>query len=239
MTVTDNWTEAERDDFFDPTGEDSESAPPRDDNVNYATIFNAPDYASWVKRDRTARAKDYETRVNSMLKAATLAAFKRGNVTDGAALVHYGPDFARAAGDLTDVSDGAVKAIEMLTAPDNPWVLFLIAGLPLGLQLLRNHEREAGEVYKTSREARRERKRMKKEGLIPPSDRGTPITIRGPFGRKFTFRIHVPGPAAFVSVFRAQTREPRSLAREVLSDVKLQKALEKHGIKIIIQRDGD
>ena len=245
--VTETWTETDKDRYFDPDGtdeyatdNDNYASPPDDDadTRNYESIFEAPDYAMFVKHDQTARGKEYEEKVKSMLKAVSLTAFRNGNVIDGATVLHYGSSFAKAAGDLTDTSDGAAKAIDILTAPDNPWIAFAAVAIPFGLQFFRNHEREAEVIGKSFRQRRQERKRMKAEGLTPPKEKtGTPITIgRGRF--KFTVRMHVPSPAVVLNVFRSQTHDPRQLAHDILSDEKLRKALAKQGITIKVQRNG-
>lgn len=243
------WTEAERDSFFDPEADtdaymsdnDDYATPPPDDDDdesarNYESIFEAPDYAMFIKHEQTARGKEYEDKVKSMLKAVALTAFRNGNVVDGATVLHFGSSFAKAAGDLTDTSDNAAKAIDLLTAPDNPWVAFLAIGVPFAMQFFRNHEREAEVIGKTFKQRRQERKRAKAEGLTPPKEKqGTPITVgRGRF--KFTFRLHVPSPGIVLNVFRSQTHDPRQLAHDILSDEKLRKALAKQGIVIKVQR---
>jgi hypothetical protein len=245
--VTDQWTDTEKDAYFAPDGadefttdNDAYAFPPDDSEdddrtTNYESLFEAPDYATFIKHEQTARGKEYEEKVKSMLKGISLAAFRNGNVVDGATILHYGSTFAKAAGDLTDTSDGAAKAIDLLTMPDNAWVAFLTVGVPFAMQFFRNHEREAEVIGKTWKQRRQERKRMKEEGLTPPKDRGTPVTIgRGRF--KFTVRMHVPSPAAILNVFRSQTHDPRQLANDILSDEKLRKALAKQGIVIKVQR---
>jgi hypothetical protein len=245
--VTDTWTDTDKDSYFDPDGtdqfegvDDGYASPPDDDDAsqtNYETLFEAPDYVSFIKHEQTARGKEYEQKVKSMLKAVSLTAFRNGNVVDGATILHFGPTFAKAAGDLTDTSDGAAKAIDLLTAPDNPWVAFLAVGMPFAMQFFRNHEREAEVIGKTMRQRRQERKRMKAEGLTPPKDRGTPVTIgRGRF--KFTVHMKMPSPTVILNVFRSQTHDPRQLAHDILSDEKLRKALAKQGIQIKVQRNG-
>jgi hypothetical protein len=246
--VTDTWTEADADKFFVPDGADaydtdddgySGTPPDDDDQRNYESIFEAPDYAMFIKHVQTPRGKEYEDKVKSMLKAVALTAFRNGAVVDGATVLHYGTTFAKAAGDLTDTSDGVAKAIDILTAPDNPWFAFAAVAIPFGMQFFRNHEREAEGISKTFRQRRQERKRMKAEGLTPPKAEktGTPITIgRGRF--KFTVRLHMPSPAVVLNVFRSQTHDPKQLAHDILSDEKLRKALAKQGIVIKVQRNG-
>lgn len=241
--MTDTWTETDRDDYFSPEGfvddDDYSAPPPNDDNRSYSTIFDAPDYASFVKKDQTAKSKEYEQKVASMLKALALGAFKSGDIPDGAAILHHGKSFSKAAGDLTDVSEKAQHAIDILTAPDNPWFVFATMALPFAMQIARNHEKTAAQVRVGWREARRERKRMKAEGLLPPKSEGTPITIKGPFGKKFTFRVRLGKPLFILNVFRSQTKDPVDLVTEVMSDEKLRKALAKEGITVTVRRNSN
>lgn len=240
--MTDTWTEADKESYFAPDGfvnDDDYSAPPPNDNTrSYNTIFDAPDYAAFVKHEQTNTAREYEEKVASMLKALALGAFKNGDIVDGATILHYGKPFAKTAGDLTDVSNGARRAIDLLTAPDNPWVVFVTTALPFAMQMMRNHEQTGSAVAKGWREARKERKRLKQEGRLPPKSEGTPITIKGPFGRKLTFRIHLPRAAKVWNFFRAQTRDPVDLVTDVMSDEKLRKALAKQGIVVTVRHDG-
>ena len=238
--MSDTWTETDRDAYFQPDGyvnDDDYAAPPSDDNRTYSTIFDAPDYASFIKKDQTAKSKEYEQKVASMLKALSLGAFKSGNIPDGAAILHHGKSFSKAAGDLTDVSDKAQHAIDILTAPDNPWFVFVTMAMPFFMQLARNHEREAAQVRMGWKESRRERKRAKAEGLLPPKPQGTPITFKGPFGKKFTFHVRLGKPLFLLNVFRAQTKDPVDLVTEVMSDEKLRKALAKEGITVTVRRN--
>lgn len=244
--MTENWTEAEKDRYFAP-GDSAynDLSSPFDDETRdeYSTqseftLFDAPDYALFIRHTRTERGKEYEQKVASMLKAAALGAFKSGNIHDGCAIVHYGPSFAKKCGDLTDVSQGAAKAIDLLTTPDNPWVMFAAISVPFIMQLFRNHEQEARIVKKTWREERAERKRMKAEGLTSPREKnGKPFTVRLPFGRSFTVHVHIPTPRVILRVFYAQTKNPADLTTQVLSDTRLIKALEKEGIQFIKKRN--
>ena len=237
--MTENWTEAEKEAYFAPGEADANDMPPHDDQSrdDYSsqpefTLFDAPDYALFIRHHRTDRGKEYEQKVASMLKATALASFRNGNVVDGCAVLHYGPAFAKKCGDLTDVSPGAAQAIDLLAVPDNPWVGFGLIAIPFMLQLFRNHQQQAQIVGQTFRERRAERKRAKAEGLTSSRQkRGRPVTLRFPFGRKLTFHIALPAPAFMANIMYAQTREPRDLARQVLSDERLVKALAKEGIQ--------
>lgn len=246
--MSETWTDAERDSYFAPEDGDYEevSPPVTDDNYEeeYVTeddsdysILDAPDYALFIKHKRTERGQEYEKRVASMLKAMALTAFRNGQMADGCAILHYGPSFAKKAGDLTDISPATAKAIDLLTTPDNPWVGFAAVGVPLLLQFFRNHEAEATTVKKTWREVRAERKRMKAEGLIPPKREGRPFTLRIGKRSLFTVRVKFPTPKLVFYAFQSQTKHPRVLTDRVLSDPKLVRALEKEGITVIKKRN--
>jgi hypothetical protein len=240
--------------YFNPLGDDPSEddyhisdGPSEDDHMRdeYTaqsfSLFDAPDYAQFIRHQQTSRGAEYQKKVESMLKAAALTCFRNGDAVDGATILHYGPSFAHKAGDLTDVSDNARRAIDMLTAPDNPWVMFAIAALPFGMQLFRNHEAEASaaakQVKQTRAEKREYKRRVRTGELPPPPPRKVKgITIHGPFGRKFTVRIPVPRPAVLINLLRSQTHEPAELATKVLSDPKLQKALAKQGIIIEVRQ---
>lgn len=239
MTEQD-WSQTDRDNYFDPTGNGS-NPPPPEPNVTYITddVFDAPDFINFLKPDQTARSKEYEQRVKSMMKAVTISSFKNNRVTDGAAFMKFGPGFARAAGNLADSSDSVAKTIDMLTAPDNPWFVFASITTAMTLQLFRNHEQEASQVATTWRQRRAQRKELRKQGIKPEKPQGTPVTIKGPFGKKFTLRVKVPGPKVLFSLIHAQTQVPDELAHEVLSSDKIRKALEKQGIKIMVVHNGD
>lgn len=233
--MSEQWTESEREAFFAPGMEDGEefAVPPEDDGGEYTSLFGAPDFASFIKRDQTAQSKEYEKKVASMLKALSLGSFKNENAVDGATFLYYGPKFARAAGDLTDVSDKAAKAIDLLTAPDTPAFMFAAIAVPFVLQLFRNHQTQVEQVSKSWRQQRKERKAAKARGEQAPRSEGIPLTFKGPFGRKFTF--HLPKPSGIFNFFAAQTHDPKDLANEVLSDDKLRRILAKEGI-IFVRR---
>lgn len=252
--MTDTWTETDRDNYFDPgTGEESAddnyaSPPPPLDSPEYVasdadkfTLFDAPDYVMLLKHARTARGREYGQKVASIMKMGALGALHSGNLVDGCTILEYGPKFAEKCGDLTDVSDNAARAIDMLTAPDNPWIAFAIIGTPFMLQLLRNHEAQAieasGIMRKTWRQRRAE-KRQRKNGELPQVERkGKPLTVRLPFGRSITLYVPWPGAHTFHRIVRMGTNEPTAVVEKVLSSEKLVKHLEKEGIVIMRKRD--
>jgi hypothetical protein len=118
--------------------------------------------------------------------------------------------------------------------------MFLAIGIPMTLQLLRNHEETGSQIKQTWREARKARKTAKLSGEpIPPKNPGHPITVKGPFGKTWTFHVKFP-PASFaLGMFRAQTHDPVELTKKVLSDEKLRKALAKQGITVMFTRTPD
>lgn len=200
----------------------------------YADVLNSPSYADMVKRDQSPKSREYERKVKSVVKTIALGSLSSGNAIDGATLLHHGKGLARAAGDLAAVSDRTARALDVLSAPDNPYFVFTMAAVTLGLQLLRNHEEQAAEVSRGFWAERKARKARKREGLPrqPKVFHGPSFTIRGPFGRKVVIRVPLPRPAFIGGAFRAQTQDPMTLAHKVLSDPKLIRELEKQGIRV-------
>jgi hypothetical protein len=196
-------------------------------------IFNAPDYASFLKTRQTAVSREYTARTNSILKAILMGSLNAGNFADAATVIHYGPGFAKATGGLADSNDTAKRAIDILTSPSNPVALFALAAIPLVGQFMRNHETQLAEVPATWRERRRERKMAKAAGIAAPQ--GPPrFTIKlGKRSIPIYFRMRIKGFATVMSGFRAQTQDPNSLASRVFSDPAVLAALEKQGIRLV------
>lgn len=65
-----------------------------------------------------------------------------GTSADAAAIVEYGPQVAKAVGNLCDKDDRVRRAVDFITDDgiENPYVLVVAAALPLVFQLVRNHE---------------------------------------------------------------------------------------------------
>jgi hypothetical protein len=200
---------------------------------NFDAIFNAPDYASFLKTRQTAVSREYTARTNSVLKALLISSLSAGDFADAAAIIHYGPQFAKATGGLADASDMARKAIDIFTSPSNPVALFALAAIPLVGQVFRNHEQQLAEVPATVRERRRERKAAKAAGIRPPQ--GAPrFTIKlGKRSIPIYFRMRIKGLSVLLSGFRSQTQEPASLASRVFSDPDVISSLEKQGIRLV------
>jgi hypothetical protein len=202
-------------------------------DLPYEAIFNAPDYASFLKVRRTSVSREYEARTNSVLKSLMLGSLNAGNFPDAAAIIHYGPQFAKATGGLADSNDYARKAIDILTSPSSPVALFALAAVPMFTQLMRNHEAQLAEVPATFRERRRMRKAARLSGATIP--KGEPrFTIKiGKRAIPIYLRMHVKGLSVLLSGFRAQTQPPDNLASRVFSDPELISVLEKQGIRLV------
>jgi hypothetical protein len=244
--MSDQFTENEQADFFDPTGNGKreEDFPLPDDGTgsetftaNYDALINAPDYSTIIKGSRTATAREYETKVKSVLKSGAIGALRRGNLPDSAAIFRHGPAFAAAVGDLAEVSEQTRRMVDLATAPENPYVMLLIAGIPLVAQLFRNHQPEIQEVARSRRAMRKYRKEHPEEFIHAEQreDKRRNVEIRLPLGRRITFRLGLKiNPFKGIRfAFRTQTREPAELVTMVFSDKKLVAALKKQGIDIV------
>jgi len=222
-------TDEEQHDYFNPDGKFEAPDGETPDNV----IIGAPDYASFVKGTRSTTAREYEKKVQSVLKSGLMHSLGTGNLPDAAVYLHFGPNFASTAGDLADKDERVAKAIDMITAPDNPYVAFGIAAVALLGQFARNHEDTLRAVPAAVKEGRRERKARKvaeRANGIEPSK----VNIRLPFGRtvSFAFGIKFGSIKNVGKLLRFQTREPVELVNTVFTDEKLLKALSKEGIVI-------
>lgn len=205
-----------------------------DEGPDYTALFDAPDYASFIKRPRTAVSKNYEGRVKSLLKTGMLYSISKGNLPDAAAIIEYGPNVAAATGILADASDTTRKFLDLITAPENPYAVAFFAVVPFFAQLFRNHEeviRQIPEIRKMSRAQRKAARTTNAEQPpMPPR-----FSIKIPLIRKripIRFRMHFNPFAAFAS----QTQSPNALVVEVFSDQKLLAELEKQGIRIHMRR---
>jgi hypothetical protein len=195
----------------------------------WSVILDAPDYAKLLKPATTAKAKEYETKVNSVLKEVLRYRLTPDGLSDAAAILTYGPDFAARAGILADHDPRVAGALDMITAPDSPWVMFALVALPFLGQLFRNHEAQIKAIPANARKTRAERKaeraaQPRAEVRIP----GTKRTLRIPF------RIKLP-----LGMFRASTVEPAVLVHQVMGNPDIRKALHKsYGVTFGSNNDG-
>lgn len=218
---------------IDPPEDEEAVYNPDEETPDYFSIFDAPDFTSYIKHKSSARAKETEKKVNSMVKAGITFCLSKDNLPDAAALFEYGPRFAQAAGDLTDVSETAYKLIEYTTAPNSPALIFGSAAMSLIGQLYRNHELQAQRVQAGIRQTRAERKAAKLRGEKPVRQAGRPVTIRL-FRRSITFNVRFRfRPLTMAGqIVKSQTRQPAYLVDRVFGNKKLRMELEKQGFGI-------
>ena len=217
-------------DYFDPTG--NGEAPPRERETEHV-ILDAPNFSAFVKTTRTTRSREYEKKVNSVLKTVFFASLNNQQLPDAATILDRGPAFALAAGNLADHDERVARALDMLTAPDNPYVVALITGIGLIGQLARNHEQELSNIPDAVRQTRRERKARRAAGANAVNNRHR-VQIKLPLGRSVSFAVRFKFRSFrhIGKIFRVQTQEPIAVVNRVFSDQKLLDALAKQGIVI-------
>lgn len=233
--VADLWDDVKLEDPNNGPNGELPDDDPDDDLPEYEVIFGAPDFDFLKDRKRPPKSREYERRVQSLIKAGVFASLHRGNLPDAAALIKTGPKFARAVGDAAGDNESIAKALDMLTAPDSPMVPFVVTGLTLAAQLLRNHQTEAENVAQNIKMGWRE-KRARRKAVVAGEVVGGPqatTTIKLPFGRKITlgFRIHLPGKSIWKSITGGAV-PPEALVHSVFSDEALLKELARQGFPI-------
>lgn len=194
-------------------------APPESDAPEipqWSVILEAPDYAKLLRPVSTARAKEYETRVLSLLKEILRYKLTPDGLPDAAAILAHGPDFAARTGVLADHDPNVAKVVDMLTAPDSPWIMFALVAVPFAGQLFRNHEAQIKAIPANMKKTRAERKaeranRPRAEIRIP----GTKRVIRVPFRIRLSMGL------------RVATEEPVSLVNRIMGNPDIRKALHK------------
>jgi len=168
-----------------------------------------------AEKKRPKTAQDYEAKIASALHTAMKStAESEATVADAAAIIRYGPKLAEKAGDLANHDPRVRKAIDLITAPDNPYLAMAMAAIPLVVQIARNHETKA-DTEVSSRELRIPFLKSKKN----------------PEGRKFRLRFGIRVRNKWL---RSMTEDPRILARDVFSDPEIKKALEDRDIRVAL-----
>lgn len=199
---------------------------------DFSTLFDAPSYSEFIKTAPNAKARSYERRIQSMMKAGLVGSLNAGNWSDAATFLKHGPGFAKAAGNLAAEDAKAARIVEMLTAPESPYVMFAMVAIPMIAQLARNHQAEVQKSAETWRERRAERKQAKAAGY-KPQKQGSPITFtlfKREFKLPIRFRIKLPNLKAAFGAFLAPTQHPDEIAAEVFNDVSVVRALHKMGV---------
>jgi hypothetical protein len=200
-------------------------------SYDWRTIWEAPDYAQLISTRQSRKAKEYTSKANSVLKAATLASINAGDFPDAAALLHHGPPFSHAVGQWADSNDRVAQAIDIITSPSSPVLMFTVTGLALVAQLFRNHETQLAEIPNARKRAKAEKQARKATAKAEPPR----FTVKA-FGRQWPIRMRNRFKVRnLLGGFRAQTQPPDQLTMRVFSDEKLQAALEKQGIKLVRQ----
>jgi hypothetical protein len=200
-----------------------------EDMPDWESVWNAPDYASLITTRQSRVAREYTIKCNSIVKALALASINAGDFPDAAALLHHGPPFTHATGQLADQSDTVKRTIDLITSPSSPVVMFTITGIALIAQIMRNHEGQIKQIPDTRRQARAQRKAMAGARKAEPP-RFTIKVLGRQWPIRFRSRIKL---SKFFAGFRAQTVEPQDLTVRVFSDDKLISALEKQGIRLV------
>jgi hypothetical protein len=227
--VTDTFADDDLDvEYLPPQDDDIPGDnPPADESSGQYTgpdmsFMDSPDFGDFVRLPKTARAREYEKKTASALKAAMLACLGTpGTQPDAAAIIYHGSSFSKAAGILADRDEHAARFLDILTSPDNPYILFALAAVPLVSQLARNHEKQLAAVPDKVKMSRTQRKAQR--ALKPAVE----ITI--PFIKrkiKLPFRIKIG-----LSIFRAQSVDPNALMQRVFTDPVVVKELRKQGMR--------
>jgi hypothetical protein len=231
--LSDNLTEEERQDYFNPGGSNGDSPPEDSASYSYDALFAAPDYSVLIKGRRSAGAREYETKVKSVMKSLAIGSLRNGQFADSATFFRFGPGLSAATGDVCAVNDRAKKIVDMATAPDNPYVALGMVALPMIAQLFRNHEKQLEVIPELRKEARQRRKQRRQE-----EDKRRTATVHIPFMRReIKVRIGLrfnPFRGSRLA-FTASTKPPQDLIQQVFSDEKLQAALAKQGIEVVQQ----
>lgn len=203
-----------------------------EDQYDYSTLFDAPSYSQFIKTAPNSKAQTYEKRVQSMMKAGMIGSLNAHNWPDAATFLKHGPGFAKAAGNLAAEDARAAAIVEMLTAPDSPYVMFAMVAIPMVAQLVRNHQPQVQKAGESWRQRRAERKQAKLAGVKTRASR-PPITIHV-FKREFKlpirFRLKLPNLKNAFKAFLAPTQYPDEIAAEVFNDPAVIKALHKMGV---------
>jgi hypothetical protein len=199
---------------------------------DWTSIFEAPDFSTLTRPAQTHKAKEYSDKVRSALKSGLVGAINIGDFPDAAAILTYGPGFADAAGQLANSSEYAAKGIDILTAPNNPYVTFVMTTIPLIGQLIRNHEQVLQDIPNARRNAKLRRRAMA-DARKTEKPR---FTVRA-FGKAWPIYFRTPKVGKVLGAFKAQTRDPETLTLNVFTDPKVIRALQKQGI-VLVRHDG-
>jgi hypothetical protein len=200
---------------------------------DYSQLFDAPNYSDFIKTAPNSKARSYERRVQSMMKAGMVMSINNHSWPDAATFLKHGPGFAKAAGNLAAEDERAARMVDMLTAPDSPYVMFVMVAIPMIAQLARNHQADIVQASETRKERRAARKEAKAAGVKPPKPPFKPVVFhvgKREFKLPIRIRLRLPNLRKTFQAFLAPTQYPQEVANEVFSDPAVIKALHKMGI---------
>lgn len=217
-----------------PLIDDDEQAvtPEEEEAFDYSALFSAPNYADFIKTKPNSRAQGYERKVASIMKAGLVFSLNNQAFPDAATFLKHGPGFAKAAGNLAAEDARAAGIVDMLTAPDSPYVMFALIAFPFIGQIARNHQSDISAGATTWKQRRAERKQAKLAGLKPTVVK-PPITVHiGKRAIKIPVRLRIKFPKAgsLFKAFLTPTQHPGQIAEEVFTDPAVIRALHKMGV---------
>lgn len=190
--------------------QEDEPLPPVDDNP-YDGFLNAdtpefePDLSLIDSKPRGAKAKKYEKKVAGLFSVGVKVTIAHPRtLADSAALLMYGPNIAEKAGDLAASNERAAALIDMITDQTENPATALIVA-SIPLAL---------QVIRNH------------EPQLETKERGIPVGR----GRRIKFRI----PFRLGKRMKNVTRPPDVIAHEVFSNEKVQEALARQGINIVV-----
>jgi hypothetical protein len=215
---------------------------PTVDDLNESGIFTPPedkpsngdgpslkfidaDIGEFITRPKTAIARDYEKKTRAALNTVMrFCAQNPRTVSDAAAIIAYGDDFASAVGEVAEINKSTRRMIDLVLSPESPWLTLAIAGIPLATQLMRNHQDTVAALNLKNRPSKEARKAAKAERKANRPKVGFKL-----FKREIKFTLPIKLKLGFVM---SQTVEPDALTKAVFSNEQVAKALKKRGIKV-------
>jgi hypothetical protein len=233
-TLDDEVLAGEYEEDIPPGGDEftRDYTPPQDEK-SHTTHFMDADIGDFLKRPKTAVAREYEKKTAALLNAGMRFTIKSPEtLPDAAAIIAYGDNVASAAGELAESDEWTRKAIDLIAVPGDPRILFALALIPLASQIFRNHHdarvsRPAAGIEGPPLTRKQKRAARKQRRAARP---GINVGV-GRFKVKVPFSVEMLG----VNVSRyamSQSVEPQALSDAVFSNPDILKALKKRGINI-------
>lgn len=122
----------------------------RPENGRFHGIVADADIADFIKRPKTAVAREYEKKAAAILNATMRQTIGNpATVRDAAAIIAAGDGICASAGEFAEQDEHVRKFIDLIATPANPALMFIMAIVPLAAQILRNHETETPPVKAT------------------------------------------------------------------------------------------